>query len=60
MRLLILDHATMDAPIVDFEAFAAANADDEALVAEVAALAPCQGITVGGGAAPAFSITRME
>lgn len=58
-RLIILDHATMDAPIVSMSDFLAANADDADLCEQVRALKPAEGFTIGGGAAPAFSITKV-
>ena len=60
MQLLILDHETMDAPIVDFEDFALANAGDPELIEDCRCLAKGFGFTVGGGAAPAFTITRWS
>ena len=50
----------MDAPIVDFEDFALANAGDPELIEDCRCLAKGFGFTVGGGAAPAFTITRWS
>ena len=58
MRLCILDHSTMQGTICTLEEFARDNADDPEIVADAACLAPGFGVTVGGGAAPTFTISR--
>lgn len=57
-RILILDHQTMQTSIMPLSQFCADNADDEDVCEQARALEPMRGFTVGGGSAPAFSITR--
>lgn len=59
-RVLILDHSTMQSRIIPLAQFCEENGSDADLCAEVRDLAVTRGITIGGGAAPAFSITRWS
>jgi hypothetical protein len=58
--LLITDHATMQGDIVPIDVFIAANASDPDLCEDVRCLARGFGFTIGGGAAPAVSISRWS
>lgn len=59
-RLIVLDLQTFAAPIVDLHAFVLANIDAPEIVARVLALEVREGFVVGGGAAPAFALTRWS
>lgn len=58
--ILVTDHATMRGDIMPFAEFARANASDPYLLDDVRCLARGMGFTIGGGAAPAFSISRWS
>ena len=57
-RLCILDHATMQTTICTLADFARDNADDPEIVTDAECLAHGFGFTVGGGAAPTFTVSR--
>lgn len=59
MKLRIFDHANTSACETSAEDFLIDNADDDALVPLVARLRLGESFTIGGGAAPAFTITRI-
>lgn len=60
MQLLILDHETLKSDIVSFEQFAKDNANDPELIEDCLCLARGFGFTIGGGASPAYSISRWS
>ena len=57
-KLLILDHSNMHTIICTLEQFAKDNAHDPELVIDAECLAHGFGFTIGGGAAPMFTISR--
>jgi hypothetical protein len=58
--LLITDHQTMVGRIIPLSQFCAENESDPDLCEDVHCLARGFGFTVGGGAAPAISISRWS
>jgi hypothetical protein len=59
-RLLVMDHVTMIGRIVTLSQFCADNASDADLCEDCRCLAQGFGFTIGGGAAPAISISRWS
>lgn len=60
VTLLVMDHATMDGRIVSLDQFARDNAGDPDLVEDCRCLAKGFGFTIGGGSAPAYTISRWS
>ncbi len=58
--ILVLWHDTMSTAIVPIERFIADNASDADLCEDVRCLARGFGFTIGGGSAPAVSISRWS
>lgn len=58
--LLIMPHDTMRGDIVRLSQFCADNASDPDLCEDVRCLAMGFGFTIGGGAAPAITISRWS
>jgi hypothetical protein len=58
--LLVMDHATWDGRIIPLSQFCSENESDPDLCEDARCLARGFGFTVGGGSAPAVTISRWS